>query len=518
LQKRHVGIGCRFFFVTWNFFCSFAYLIKIYTEMRLSRLVSVVTAIVAIALGAAALDLPTKTLNGTKYYYYKVKQKETVYGISKKLGLTREEIIANNPAADDGVKKGMVLYFPFDQYSPDAVAEVAYEEEAPVDTASSVVIGIVEDSIPAARQSIAILLPFGLDNTEPTRDNRLALDFYKGFLMAADTLADRPGAVDIYAIDIDVDSLQLEEVMQYETVTKASVIVAPNNVKVYNMLADVARANGNYVLNNFIVADSLYQTNPQVLQANIPHREMYRLAVDAFDAEYAGFTPIVLRSKTGRNEKEPFVAYLTERCRNRGIEPIEIEYESNLVSADVERLDVSAGRKYVVVPSSGSLAEFNKFAYVVRSLRDRLAATVQTDDSGAELPRAQVEVFGYPDWTAFRGDALDLLHKLDAMVYSRFFDNFGSFESRSLEDAFKRWYGTPVIESIPSQAFLGYDTGCYLIRNLETNGDVFDPLSPRSYTGVQSTFDFDKSGAGYSNSALYIIKYNADGTVSARVI
>lgn len=485
--------------------------------MRLPRLVSVVTAILAIACGAAALDLPTKTLNGTKYYYYKVKQKETVYGISKKLGLTRGEIIAHNPAADDGVKKGMVLYFPFDQYSDEVVATVD-AADTQTDTISTVVIGVLEDSVPAHRPSIAVLLPFGLDNATPSRDNRLALDFYKGFLLAADTLAERTGAVDIYAIDIDVDSMQLQSVMQYETVTKASVIVAPNNVKVYNMLADVARANGNYVLNNFIVADSLYLTNPQVLQANIPHREMYRLAVDAFEADFDEFTPIVLRSMTGRNEKEPFVTYLTGRCRARGIEPVVLEYESNLLSADVDRLDMSPGRKYVVVPSSGSLAEFNKFAYVIKSLRDRLAATVVTDDSGAEIPRAQVEVFGYPDWTAFRGDALDLLHKLDAMVYSRFFDNFDGFDSRSLEDSFKRWYGTPIIESIPSQAFLGYDTGCYLIRNLEANGDVFDPLSPRSYTGVQSTFDFDKTGAGYSNSALYIVKYNTDGSVSARVI
>lgn len=487
--------------------------------MRLYRLVSVVTAIVAIALGAAALDLPTKTLNGTKYYYYKVKQKETVYGISKKLGLTREEIIAHNPAADDGVKKGMMLYFPYDIYSDETpVSDTFKEIESPADTATSVVVGVIEDSLPVERPSIAVLLPFGLENTTLTRDNRLALDFYKGFLMAVDTLCARSGAMDIYAIDVDVDSAQLGEVMQYETLEKASVIVAPNNPKIYGMLADVARANGNYILNNFIVADSLYQTNPQVLQANIPHLDMYRLAADAFEAEYGDFMPVILRSKTGRNEKEPFVNYLLERCRARGIDPVLIEYESNLVSADLERLDVSAGKKYVIVPSSGTLAEFNKFAYVIKALRDRLAATVNADDSGAELPRACVEVFGYPDWTAFRGDALDLLHKLDAMVYSRFFDNFNSFESRSLEDAFKRWYGTPMIESIPSQALLGYDTGCFLIRNLTSNGDGFDPLSPRSYTGIQSTFDFDKSGAGYSNSALYIIRYNVDGSVSSRVI
>ena len=183
----------------------------------------------------------------------------------------------------------------------------------PADTMSSVVIGVMADSVPAERPSIAVMLPFGLDNANPTRENRLALDFYKGFLLAADTLAARSGMLDIYAIDVDVDSAQLSEVMKYETLTKASVIVAPNNQKIYSMLAGLALANGNYVLNNFIVADSLYQINPQVLQANIPHLDMYRLAADAFEAEYADFTPLVLRSKTGRNEKEPFVSYLIDQ-------------------------------------------------------------------------------------------------------------------------------------------------------------------------------------------------------------
>ena len=82
------------------------------TIMKMSilrRLTSVIAALACI-VSAMALDLPVKTLKGTKYYYYKVKKNETVYGVSKKLGLTRDEIVSHNPAADDGIKKGMVLF------------------------------------------------------------------------------------------------------------------------------------------------------------------------------------------------------------------------------------------------------------------------------------------------------------------------------------------------------------------------------------------------------------------------
>ena len=469
-------------------------------NVTLHRFAIIMAALVCI-LSGSALDLPVKKLDGTSYYYYKVKKNETVYGVSKKLGLTRDEIVRHNPSADDGLKKGMVLYFPYDEYSPETTAQT--EAESPVEE--------VADTVAAIRPTIALMLPFGLENPEPSRRNRLALDFYKGFLLAADTLAQRPGMVDIYAIDTEVDSARFGALLDSPEIAGASVIVAPDSESDLRRIAESTAGNGVNVLNIFIVADSLYLTYPQVLQANIPQRDMYRIAVDAFEADFGDFIPVILRSQTGKNEKEQFVNYLMERCVQRGVTPIEVNYESNLVSANLDALDLSAGQKYVIVPSSGSLAEFNKFAYVVKTFRDRIEA-----DPEAEGVR--IEVFGYPDWTVFRNDALDILHKLGATVYSRFFDNFRSFDSRNIQADFKRWYGDSIIESVPSHALLGYDTGCYLIRNLRTNGGQYNPLNPRSYQGLQSTFDFTRSGEGYCNSVLYIIKYLPDGSMTSRVL
>lgn len=352
--------------------------------------------VVACALSVMALDLPVKTLNGTKYYYYKVKKNESVYGLSKKLGMSRDEIVRHNPAADDGIKKGMTLYFPYDEYATKSEPKAAVEE--PIDT-------VAVDTAFDKASSIVLMLPFGLENKEQSRRNKLALDFYKGFLMAADTLASRNGLVEIHAIDIDVENSRFDAILRDEAVTNASVIVAPDNGAAYRKIAKTARENGNYVLNVFLVADSLYTENPNVLQANIPHLDMYRLAVDAFESDFKDYTPVILRNRTGRNEKEAFVSYFMERCSQRGIVPIEISYENNLVSADLKNLATNAGQRYVFVPSSGSMTEFNKFAYVIKAIRDRAAV------SGNDVSGAEFELFGYPDWTAYRGEALDTLHK-----------------------------------------------------------------------------------------------------------
>ena len=58
------------------------------------------------------LNLPTKVLGGESYYLYKVKGKETLNGISHKLGIPVEDIILYNPSAAQGVTKKQLLFFP----------------------------------------------------------------------------------------------------------------------------------------------------------------------------------------------------------------------------------------------------------------------------------------------------------------------------------------------------------------------------------------------------------------------
>ena len=58
------------------------------------------------------LPLPIRTIGGEKYYYYEVKNKETIYSISNKLGISKEAIIRYNPDAAEGLEKEQLLFFP----------------------------------------------------------------------------------------------------------------------------------------------------------------------------------------------------------------------------------------------------------------------------------------------------------------------------------------------------------------------------------------------------------------------
>lgn len=474
------------------------------------RICLAVMALFLFVAGAAALDLPVKKVGGRECYVYKVKKNETVYGVAKHLNLSPEAIIEYNPDALRGLKKNMQLVFPLDVFGPTVETEIVEQD-------TLVVVPEPEPVRPLTSSTIAVMLPFGLDKSEPSKLNNLCLDFYKGFLIGADTLCNRGGdMIEIRAFDTE-NIGSIAELLQTDSfVARASVIIAPEGIDAIAQIGEAAAGRGNYVLNLFSIRDTVQQVNPFVVQANIPQQQMYVLAAEALETQFEGFRPLILRNTAGRNEKDAFVNFVVGRYRERGIEPLSIDYEGTLHAGVLNELPVAAGERYVVIPSSGSLSDFNKMAYVLSNWREKVVAMAIENTDINVVPA--VEIFGYPDWTAFRGEALEMLHRLGATIYSRFLDNFTGFEATEFSSAFRRCYGEPMIESVPTQALLGFDAANCIIKNLRANDGAFDPSYPTEYRGVQSTFRFERSGEGFANSALYIIRFAPGGRQEDRVL
>lgn len=71
----------------------------------------------AFILDATPLNLPIQKIGKTDFYIYNVTQKETIYGICKKLNISKDEILRYNPQLADGLKKGQKLFFPVNDFS-----------------------------------------------------------------------------------------------------------------------------------------------------------------------------------------------------------------------------------------------------------------------------------------------------------------------------------------------------------------------------------------------------------------
>ncbi len=623
-----------------------------------------ISAIAASCINAAAMDLPTRKINGTEYYYYQVKAGDTVYSLTHTLGISRDQIVKHNPSASDGLRQGDTLLFPVSEFkdinpgmpathtvtrgetiygiahkygvSPEAIIALnpqaengvrthmvltlpapgvtpARSEEtkpATVDTKTGdkrlrateetsragktmhaktytiakgdtfygiahnngltvdrlselnpfvdpddikpgtvlrltddapVVMnidndsrrlsdpnpGIVEvtpDTTPdlsrgmtetarlpqiTSQQTILVLLPFMTEKETPSRHAQFYTEFYKGLLVAADSLSHVKGApVKIIALDTSNDPERARQQLNNVSPEDISVIIGPEDDAQLKAISDFALANGVFALNIFNIKDESYKTNPFMIQGNINQRMMYRRALSAIEDRYPDFTPVILSLEDSRAEKTGFTDMVTQAYAAKGKPVRTINYNGYLTAADLETF--APDSSYVFIPTSGSRADFNKFAHAIKKFKEN-----RTDP-------ASVAVFGYPDWTAFRGNALDDLHLLDAVIYSRFFLDSTLPQSVYANNSYRRWFGEEMAEVVPSQGMLGFDTGCFLITALRRNGGDFDADLPTygGFSGSQSSFRFTEpdSDEGYINNALYIVRFRPDGTYDTVVI
>lgn len=582
----------------------------------------VISASFSTGINLSGADLPTKTINGKEYFYREVKSKETIYGITKELGITKSDIIKYNPSVADGLRAGMTLYFPVDEMpnlgeattgissvsqpedtdkpvrsrkndkvhlvekgetvygiskhygitqselieanpqiktglkrgtilhipTPDNEAtvddntdtelpaetarpveeapttedqpEYVQEEEAaaePADTASTdsddsllALLNPSADSTATAdvekeATEVAVILPFMLGQTSPDKQAQLYTEFYKGLLVAADSLRDSKRHIVIRAYDSANNTDSVKSILARPEMTGADIIITPDNDEQLNLIAEYATLHDAKVLNIFAVKGTQYLTNPNILQANIPHSSMYEQAINEFMNRNGEYIPVFLSALGGKTDKAEFCQMLRKRLDEEGQKYIDISYNNYLKASDLEKLDTSSS--YVFIPESATSSEFSHIISALKNYREAL------DDYSL------VRMFGYPEWITFRGDALDNLHLMNATVYSRFFNDNDSYRSKQFTELYVNRYGTPLMSAVPVQGMLGFDTGFYLIKAINRNYDnVGEPNY--FYDGVQSGFHFTspENVAGKVNDALYFINYRPSGITEKQAI
>lgn len=412
-------------------------------------------------------------------------QGETLYRIATDNGLSVEELLAVNPDID------IVTYGAGDTLRI-PVAEASMRAERRLNSSKG------ESPV-----NIVIMQPFMLNDPSPERQAQHVTDFYRGFLLAADSLKYSGRKVNITVIDTEGSTERVRELVATPALLGADMIVMPDNDEQMAVIAE-ACADRSLLYNASSVKNELHRDTEGVIQANIPHDPMYAKAIDAFKSLYDGYTTVFLRRNGGATDKEEFVTELRSALEADGRVCIDLTFDSALITDDMSALVETSN--YVVVPLSGHRDEFTRFAPALKSYRENL------DDA------SRLRIFGYPDWVILRGSNQETLGDLDVTIYSRFYADPSASETRDLERRYNTAYGRQWIDSAPNQAISGFDTGMFLLRLLRDNdGDITDPHL--NYDGIQQAFRLSDDGTqGYYNDALYLINFKPGGLVIKSVM
>ena len=448
----------------------------------------------AVAAGSASQGT---TVIRTAPEGYIVKKKETFYSIANAHGITVEQLEAANPGITV-LKEGQVLSIPAPQGAVAAEQQASPSGLIPVGTDGTVSVDDLARAsgvTPEAKEelSVAVVLPFMLKEETPSKSAQRYTEFYKGFLIAVDSMRHNGVPVKVTAYDTEGSTAKVRQLTSDSTLKAHRMIIAPDSSDQLAILGEFGRDNGIKVLNAFIVRDECYQTNPAVMQGNIPSQRMIDKAAEAIAGRLAYSTPVFVSLADGANaDKSDFISALKSRIESKGIEWKTITAEAKLTPADLKSL--KSDGNYTFIPLSARQSDLNRIMPAVIEWRDE-----------AGLP--MVKFVGYPEWVTFRGETLQNMHNLNTTVYSRFFVDDDNVRTRRMEDRFKGWYGAGMENAIPRQGLLGFDTGMFVLDYLK------NPVA--RYDGVQNGYSFTtpEGAEGQCNNVLYLINFRTGGLI-----
>ncbi|MBD5326478.1 MAG: LysM peptidoglycan-binding domain-containing protein [Bacteroides sp.] len=490
-----------------------------------------ICAALALSLASVAvaddLNLPVKVIDGRAVYYYEVPSKETVYSITRKFGVSREELLRLNPQLIDGLRAGSTLIIKVvdSQAAEDAdpvaepvepVEEVEEVEEVEVEEIPADTVGpqrqiqppmpapaeiVIADTVAvveadAESVNVAVMLPFMLESEAITRNAQNQLNFYRGMLLALDAPGSSDVKVNLYAYDTEGSDDAVRRIVASPDMQNLDFIIAPGDSLAIESIAALADTTGASVLNLFAVKNDAHQRHQSVIQTNIPHAEMYDEATRGFIDRFKGSKVLVLNATDIPADKQSFVSQLTTELVRAGIPFEKIDYAGKLTAEELLSLPV---RDYVVVPTSATREALLK---VLPALNEFHQAN----------PEMALRIFGYPEWVVLRGDIKDNLHKLNAVVYSRFSTDLDGADVVAVNDAYRRWFGCEPSPSFPDTMLLGFDSMAWIL-NVVANG------LQTPYRGLQNSFGITEiPDGGGVNKALYFITFDPAGTVTAETL
>lgn len=410
---------------------------------------------------------------------YKVKKKDTLYGIAKKYDISVDALIEANPEMKvDGyqLKKGDYVLIPY-----------ATEHKAKPVQAKNAYAG--------KTVRVGVMLPLH----DVDGDGRRMVEYYRGLLMACDSLRALGMNIDVQAWNVDINA----DITKFMTAdaAKCDVIFGPLYTKQVHALAEFCKARDIMMVIPFSISGddvSLYKQIFQVYQTN---DRLTNSAVESFLKLFSKSHPVFIDCNDKTSKKGNFTFGLRTRLDSKGI-----SYGiTNLTSsADVFAKQFSSSQPNVVILNTARSPELTQAMEKLTAMK-------------AQRPDVKISLFGYTEWMMYLGIDEAKFHLFDTYIPSTFFYNPADSRTQALTKSYRQWFHADMQQSLPRFAITGYDQAQFFLRGIAKYGKSFKgERKQNDYRALQVPLEFMQiSTAGRQNNFFQLVHFRTDGGVEA---
>ena len=413
---------------------------------------------------------------------HKVKKKETIFGISRMYDITIEQLMKANPEMNSPgyeLKKGTVLRIPFSTLQTETpVAKPAEEEDA--------------DDMRKRAIRLGVMLPLHDING----DGKRMVEYYRGVLMACDSIKKLGISVDVHAWNAAEDG-DINKILSDENAAKCDLIIGPLYSKQMSAMSAFVEKNKIKLLIPFSINAPQLADNKYIYQVYQSHTVQDDATIEHFVKGFKNYHTVIIDCNDSTSQKGSFTSALRRQLEQENME-LSI---TNLKSGESDFSKAfSRTKPNVVILNTGRSPELG-IAF------SKLNGLKVTD------PDLVINMFGYTEWLMYTRAHLENFYKFNTYIPSVFYYNPLSASTKRLQQKFRWNFHTDMQNSLPRFALTGFDHAYFFLTGLHREGKMFlGEKSNMEY--VQTPLQFERYGnGGLRNHTQLFVHYTPDSRV-----
>ena len=425
---------------------------------------------------------------------HQVKRKETIFGIARENGITIDELIKANPEMSTPgyeLKKGDFIKIP---YPKDAAPTAAQSSAATQQIAMPANTVAKEKDMRQREIRLGIMLPLHNDNG----DGKRMVEYYRGVLMACDSLKSQGISTDVRAWNLAEDT-DINTVLSDPNAADRDVIIGPLYSKQVKALGDFALKHDIRVLMPFSINTQEIYNNYNLFQAYQNGNMLNEAYVQRFYQRFKDCHPILIDCNDSTSTKGGFTGSLRRMLEQHGI----VYSITNLKSSEAMfKKAFSMNQRNIVILNTSRSTELN---VAFAKLNGLLTST----------PGILISMFGYPEWLMYTRNHLDNFYKFDVYVPSTYYMDPLAPRTERIKQKY-RWNFHQDMQSYHARfAVTGFDHAFFFLKGLHLYGTHFTGASGMvGYTPFQTPLHFERLGnGGLQNKAMLFVHYSNNGKI-----
>lgn len=417
---------------------------------------------------------------------HEVKRKETIFGIARENGLTVEELVRANPEMNSPyyeLKKGTYIRIPYPSNATPAPAPVMKQNAST----------FTNRDMRNRAIRVGVVLPLHNDNG----DGRRMAEYYRGVLMACDSLKASGISTDIRAWDLR-DTDDISKVLQDPQAAACDLLIGPLYTKFVKPLGDFAARHNINLLIPFSTTSQEVYNNGNIYQAFQNGNALNHAYVFRYYERFKNCHTVIIDCNDTTSTKGGFTSTLRQKLEQEG----KLYSITNLRSPeDLFASCFSTTRTNVVVLNT---SRSNELTVAFAKLNGLLANN----------PELRITLFGYTEWLMYSRH-LDNFYKFDTYVPSTYFMNFLSPRTERIKLKYRQNFRQDMQPYHQRYAVTGFDQAYFMIKGMHLYGSRFTGAPGMvGYTPFQTPLRFERVGnGGLQNRAILFVHYTTDNQI-----